>query len=339
MLAARSKPGCLHAGSPRLEEIQGGRPHEVTSAANQTWDTVIIGGGAAGLSAALLLGRARRRACVVDAGQQRNLPAKASHSFFTRDGASPAELVTIGRKQLQNYPTVKVIDGIVVSAAQEGPSFRIALASGQILETPNVILAMGVRDLLPDIPGLAACWGNSVFHCPYCHGYEVRDEPLGILLGEADDPIALAQLMRGWSHDLVVFSNGRQLSVQARNDLTARGVQLREERVLRLEGSGHRLASVILEGGDAVGRAALMLRPPQALQSPLASQLGCKLQPDGMILVDQEMQTSVSGVYAAGDCIRRLQQVVFAASDGTMAAMSVNRKLLNEGWTALAPAP
>ena len=298
------------------------------------YDVVIIGGGAAGLSAALLLGRARRAVCVLDAGGQRNLPANESHSFFTRDGAPPRELVRIGRDQLAAYPSVELLEDEALAATATAGGFDVTLAAGGTLRTRKLILASGVQDVLPALPGVQELWGKGIFHCPYCHGYEVRDAPIGIVLGQDEDPIALAQLMSGWSGDLVLFSNGRSLPPATRDELARHRVAVREARIAAFEPGGEALVAVLLGDGERVERRAALLRPPQKARTALAAQLGCKLTTDGLIEVGPELETSVPGVYAAGDCTRRLQQLVFAAADGATAATSANRRLLAEDWAS-----
>lgn len=295
-------------------------------------DVIIVGGGAAGLSAALLLGRARRDVCVLDKGAQRNLPAKESHSYFTRDGTPPQELVRIGREELARYATVRIVQDEATQAVASEGGFVLHLASGQQIGARKLILASGVVDVLPDIPGVRELWGGSVFHCPYCHGYESRDRPVGIVVGVDEDPILLAQLMKGWSNDLVLFTNGRELPPNVRSELETHQVRVREERIARIDSDEDTLTAVVLEGGDRVERSALLLRPPQAPRTDLAVRLGCALTADGLIQVGPDFETSVPGVYAAGDVTRRLQQIVFAAAGGAEAAASANRKMLAEDW-------
>lgn len=296
------------------------------------YDVAIVGGGTAGLSAALLLGRARRTVAVLDAGGQRNLPAHESHSFFTRDGAPPRELVRIGREQLAAYPTVDLLGEEAIGASAAAGGFELTLATGGTLRARKLILASGVRDILPALPGVQELWGKGIFHCPYCHGHEVLDAPIGIVLAPNEEAIALAQLMKGWSADLVLFSNGRPIPAQVRDELDRHRVAVREERIVAFEPAGDALGAVVLEGGARVERRAALLRPPQKARTALAERLGCRLTADGLIEVGPELETSVPGVYAAGDCIRKLQQLVFAAADGAAAATSANRKLLAEDW-------
>ena len=290
-------------------------------------DVLVVGGGAAGLSAALILGRSRRRTLVVDDGMPRNAPSSEAHSFFTRDGTAPAELLRIAREQLAPYDTVEMCQDRVMSATREGEEFAMRLASGTEARARRVLLAVGVRDILPKIEGFRAFWGHSVLHCPYCHGWEVRDEPLALY---ADGPVAMemAPLLLQWSRDLLLCTGGPDgLTDPDRATLSAIGVRIVDVPVQRLEGDG-RLERIVFADGRAEARRALFLRPPQVVGSDLPQQLGCELTETGLIRVDSNRQTSVPGVYAAGDAAMPMQQIVIAAATGAEAAIIMNRDLV-----------
>jgi thioredoxin reductase len=291
------------------------------------WDVVIVGGGAAGLSAALVLGRARRRTLVVDEGIPRNAPSPTAHSLFTRDGTAPAELLRIAREQLVPYDTVESRHGRVTSVSRDDARFSVRLADGTEVATRRVLLALGVRDILPEIEGVSALWGRGVLHCPYCHGWEVRDEPLALY---ADGAVAMemAPLLMQWSRKLLLCTGGPDRLADAdREALIGIGVRIVDTPVQRLEGDDH-VVRLVFSDGSVESRRALFLRPAQALASDVPQQLGCELTENGLIRVDAARQTSIPGVYAAGDAASPLQQIVVAASTGAEAAMMLNRDLV-----------
>jgi thioredoxin reductase len=298
------------------------------------YDAIIVGGGPAGLSAALVLGRARRRVLVCDAGEPRNAPADAAHGVFTRDGTPPAELLRIGREQLAPYDSVELLPAEVTDAAVRDGGFAITLGDGSTRTARKLVLATSVEDRLPDVEGMAALWARGVYHCPYCHGWEVRDQPLAVY---ADGEIAmhLAPLLRGWSRDLALLTDGpSELGGEERERLARLGIALREERIARLEADDHGLARVVFEEAEPLPRTALFVRTTQRPRSELAQRLGCTLVEDGMnaglIEVDDTKQTSVPGVYAAGDVTTPLQQVIVAAASGATVGAMVNSVLAQE---------
>lgn len=290
-------------------------------------DVVIVGGGAAGLSAALVLGRSRRRTLVVDEGMPRNAPSPAAHSLFTRDGTPPAELSRIAREQLVPYDTVQLRQGRATAVRREGDAFAVVLADGSEAVGRRIVLALGVRDILPDIDGVGALWGRGVLHCPYCHGWEVRDEPLA-LYADGATAMEMAPLLLQWSRDVLLCTGGPdRLGDKDRETLLGLGVRITDAPVQRLEGDEH-LERIVFADGSAETRRALFLRPAQVLSSDLPIQLGCELTEAGHIRVGADRQTSIPGVYAAGDATTPLQQIVVAAASGAEAAMMLNRDLI-----------
>ncbi len=294
-------------------------------------EVLVVGGGSAGLSAALVLGRARRRVVVIDRGQPRNGPAEASHSFFTRDGTPPAELLRIGRAQLQPYESVEVRAGEVAAIDRAPDGFAARLADGATLTSRIVLLASGVVDLLPPVEGLEALWGRSAFTCPYCHGWEVRDQPLAVL-SSGPHALEFMRLLRQWSTDLVLCTNGPSgLDEPQRRQLSELGVALRETPIARLEGRGGQLERVVLDDGEALPRHALFVATQIRARSELARQLGCDTTDQGpiagRIVVNRMGLTSAPGVYAAGDSASLMHQVVLAAASGMQAGAAINYEL------------
>lgn len=297
------------------------------------YDVIVIGGGSAGLSAALVLGRSRRRTLVLDGGPPRNAPSPAAHSVFTRDGTTPGDLLDVARSQLAPYGSVSVREGRADRARGTGGSFVVDLEDGSEVRARRLLLAVGVRDELPPIEGLAPLWGRGVLHCPYCHGWEVRDEPLAVRARGAQ-AMELVPLVLQWSRDLVLCSDGPSELAPAELDALARGgVRVIETPIRRLEG-GVGLERIVFTDGHVEPRRALFLRPPQAVGCDLPAQLGCELTEAGHIAVGVDHRTSVPGVYAAGDAASPFQQVVVAAASGALAAIMLNRDLAQEDFAA-----
>jgi thioredoxin reductase len=296
---------------------------------HDSYDVAVIGGGAAGLSAALVLGRARRRVAVIDAGTPRNAPAAHMHGFLSRDGMPPADLVAAARAEVRGYG-VDLVDGRVVEIAN---GFTLRLAGGRTIEARRLLLATGAVDELPDIPGARERWGRDFLHCPYCHGWEVRDQPIGVL-GTNAGSVDHAHLLRQWSDDVVFFAHTYPLTTTERATLHARGIQVVDGLVERLSVVGDRLDAVRLSDGRAVPRTAVFIRPAlhARIDGPVAS-LGCTLDADGFVRVDATGRTSVPGVWAAGNAANPRAQVITAAGEGSAAAIDINTDLVKEEST------
>lgn len=289
-------------------------------------DVVVVGGGAAGLSAALVLGRSRRRTVVIDDGTPRNAPSPEAHSMFTRDGTPPADLLRIGRSQLEPYTTVELCAGRVTTVTRADDGFAVRLADGTEVTARRLLLAVGVRDELPAIDGLAALWGRGVLHCPYCHGWEVRDEPLAVYASGAT-AMEFVPLILQWSRDVLLCTGAGELEPEARGALEKHGVRIIDTPIERLESSAT-LERIVFADGHVELRSALFVRPSQQVASNLVAQLGCELTDAGFIRVGADQQTSVPGVYAAGDATTPFQQLVMAAASGALAAAMINRELV-----------
>jgi thioredoxin reductase len=292
-------------------------------------DVAIVGGGPAGLSAALMLGRCRRSVVVVDAGEHRNRRARAVHGFITRDGVSPADLLLAARRDLEQYPEVVLRTGQVTAITGERGSFDLSLADGAPIRARRVLLATGVIDVVPAIEGLPELFGRSVHHCPHCDGYEYAGKPIAVY-GQAGPGIEAALAMLAWSDDVVLLTDARPLVPADRARLEALGVPVREERVVRLEGTAGRLERVVFADGPVLARSGLFLVAGQREQSELATQLGCELNAEGIVQADEHAVTSVPGVYVAGDAGIGEQMVIVAAAQGTIAATKIHASLWEE---------
>jgi len=291
----------------------------------ETYDVVVAGGGAAGLNAALVLGRARRRVAVVDAGAPRNAPATHMHGFLSRDGMPPADLLAVGRDEVAGYGG-ELLQGRV---DQIDPGFLVHLATGPALPARRVLVATGLRDELPELPGLGERWGKDLLHCPYCHGYEVRGQPLGVL-GTGPASVGQALLVRQWSDDVVFFPHTLDVTGDERERLTARGVPIVDGMVRRLVMEGDRLPGVELAEGQVVARAAVFVFPRMVAHDTLLTGLGCDKDEDGWVITDPSGRTSVPGVWAAGNVASPRAQVLTAAAMGSAAAIAINHDLVDE---------
>ncbi|MFN2399513.1 MAG: NAD(P)/FAD-dependent oxidoreductase [Gemmatimonadaceae bacterium] len=291
------------------------------------FDAVVVGGGPAGLSAALALGRATRTVLLAACGPTRNSRAHAARNVFSRDGIAPSELLRLGREQLKPYDVV-IRDECAIDIRRTDSEYVVALQSGEV-RTRGIVLATGVRDVLPDIPGFQELWGTGVFHCPYCHGWEVANQPLAIYArGEA--ALRLTKLIRGWSSDLILFTDGPiELPPDNVQRMQSNGIVIREDAVERLTGYAG-LEAVILKNGEAIPRAGLFVSPKQELRSDLPHKLGCAISPEGRVEADVLGRTSVPRVFVAGDTGPGQQSVISAAASGTLAGAGLNHDLLDE---------
>jgi len=302
-----------------------------------TYDTVVVGAGSAGLSAALVLGRSRRRVLVLDGGEPRNAPSSGVHYFLTRDGTPPDELLRIGREQLEPYSGVEVRRARATVATGTDGDFLVTLEDGSSVRTRKILLATGVHDELPERPGFREFWGRGIFHCPYCHGWEVRDRPLAVL-DSGEDAAERAALIRNWSRDLILLTDGpAKLEDEAREKLGVLGIPINEIPISRVEGdrgSGI-LHRIVFEDGSEVSREGLFYRPPQRQRSDLAEGLGCEFETAGplpTVIKNDPMtkETTVPGVHVAGDAGTMLQGAIMAAASGASAAAFINHSLITE---------
>ncbi|GAA4372450.1 NAD(P)/FAD-dependent oxidoreductase [Hymenobacter koreensis] len=291
-------------------------------------EIVIVGASHAGLSAALTLGRSRRRVLVLDGGPPRNAPAAHAHNFYTQDGTPPAELLRLGRQQLAPYDVE--IRGVAAQTARVTPTgFALTLADGTDVSTGSLILATGMLDLLPAVPGLREKWGQGVYHCPYCHGWEVRDQRVAIY-GRGQLGFHLAVLLNHWCPQPTLCTDGpAELDDDQRATLNQLGIRVVETPVTALVPTAHGVEAVAFADGSLLPVDAVFARAPQQQRTDLAAQLGCASTEDGLyVKVDAMGLTTVPGVYAAGDLAKPLQQVVAAAAAGAAAAAMLNNQLI-----------
>ncbi len=290
------------------------------------YDVIIVGGGPAGLSAALVLGRCRRRVVVCDAGNPRNAASQGMHGFLTRDGVLPADLLHMGREEIARYG-VEFRRTVVIDAACAPGGVQVTLEDGAVLSARKLLLATGVRDCLPPIPNIQAFYGRSVFHCPYCDGWEMRDQPLAVY-GEAKPAIGLALSLLTWTRDIVVCIDGT--SPPGRRDarrMRGHGIRLRAEKIVGIEGADGRLERILFAEGEPLPRRGLFFNTGQGQRCDLADRLGCRFDAKGHVTTDPRGRTGVENLFLAGDADGDVQFVIVAAAEGAQAAVAINAEL------------
>jgi thioredoxin reductase len=299
-------------------------------------DVLIVGGGPAGLGAALMLGRSLRSVVVVDAGRPRNAAARALHGFLTRDGVNPREFLDMARRDLVKYGVEVVVDE--VSTVEPTPprdskhktAFSATAKGGRSFFARKVLFATGTCDELPDLPGITACYGASVHHCPYCDGWEHRDRRLLAFSEVADKAIGLGLLLRGWSKDVIVLTHGSSPSDEDRKEASANGLKIVEAKIARLLHEGDMLKKVEFDDGSSIEADALFFNTEQTQTSDLPQRLGCKLDHRELLKASDKQRSGVPGVFLAGDAEGDVQFVIVAAAEGSKAAVAINKELQEE---------
>lgn len=297
------------------------------------YDVIIIGGSYAGLSAALVLGRSLRRVLVIDTGKPCNRRTPHSHGFLTRDGETPTQLAAIAREQVSLYPTVSFKAGTATSAHQIAGGFRVRTDDGESYEGRKLMLATGLLDVMPDIPGFADCWGRSVLHCPYCHGYEVHSQPLGVL-ANGETGYEMATLIQQWSRQLTLFTNGPStLTDEQQRVLAQLDIPIVETPLAAIEHTDGFLTALVLADGSRVTPTALFARVPLLQTSDIAQQLGCELTDQTFVKVTGTGETTVPDVFAVGDATTMMRQVAVAVASGVKTGAWINRVLITDDVT------
>jgi len=297
---------------------------------SQNFEVIIIGGSYAGLSAAMSLGRALRKVLVIDSGQPCNRQTPHSHNFLTQDGQKPAEIANIALAQLAQYETVQIHKGLAINGAKTENGFLVDTQAGDTFYAKKLIFATGIKDTMPAINGFAECWGISVIHCPYCHGYEVRGQKTGIFAnGEA--AAHYAQLINNWTKDLRVFTNGEStLTTEQHDKLKSHGIDLVEKTIDSIVHTDGRIEKIVFSDGSEQPLDALYSRPAFVQHSAIPESLGCELTEQGLLKVDGFQKTNVAGVFACGDNSNPMRSVAMAVASGSMTGAMVNHELISE---------
>jgi len=297
------------------------------------FDCMVIGAGPAGLSASLTLGRARRKIAVLDDGTNRNRVTQESHGFITRDGIKPQEFKDLGLDELKKYPSVSIFNTTVTEITKEPNTERLKVVTkdGHEYLTEKVIFATGVQEIFPAIPAIKTYYGKSLFSCPYCDGWELRDKPLVIIAEKEDPALHLVKLVYNWSEDLVVATNGNEMSTVGFEKLQQRGIKVMTEPILKFHGEDGFLQQVEFESGEIIARIGGFVMPSFYRPNKFVEQVGCKLNELGAAVTDGAGRTSIKNIYIAGEMEKAgPSSLLIAAADGSKAAFSVNMDLTAE---------
>jgi thioredoxin reductase len=297
---------------------------------SNNFEAIIIGGSYAGLSAAMALGRSLRNVLIVDSGLPCNRQTPYSHNFITHDGEKPAVIAKKAKKQVLRYDTVKFLNGVALSAQKIEDGFSIALKSGEVFQAKKLVFATGIRDTMPDIKGFAECWGISVVHCPYCHGYELRGQKTGIM-ANGKRAFHLASLVKNLTEDVTILTTGKaDFSAEQIDKFQKHHINIIETEITALESENGHIKNVIFKDGKQVGFKGIYAGLPFTQHSNIPTSLGCELTELGYIKVDMFQKTTVNGVFACGDNTNMMRSVANAVHSGNLTGAIVNGELSNE---------
>jgi len=297
---------------------------------NKYFDVIIIGGSYAGLAAAMSLGRALIKTLIIDNGNPCNRQTPHSHNFLTNDGKTPAEIATLAKRQVSNYDSVSFLNDTAINAERTSNGFKIHVAGGENFETKKLIFATGIKDTLPPIKGFSECWGISVLHCPYCHGYEIRNKRTGIF-GNGVTGFEFAKLISNWTNDLTIFTNGdSSFSTDQKNKLHTHQIKIIENKIERLDHSNGYVNRILFKDGSVLPIDAIYAPSPFEQHCKIPETLGCELTDEGYIKTDQFHETTIKDVFAIGDNATKTRTVANAVAMGNHAGMTLSKKMIIE---------
>jgi len=294
------------------------------------FDVIIIGGSYAGLATAMALGRALRNVLIIDSGKPCNRQTPHSHNFLTQDGKAPKEIATLAKQQVVAYDTITFFDGIATKGLKTSNGFEIQTETGNKFSATKLVFATGIKDMMPEIAGFPECWGISVLHCPYCHGYEVKNEITGVLCN-GEYGFEFSKLISNWTKKLTLFTNGAStLTSEQKTELEKHSIEIVEKEIKELEHVNGQLKNIIFKDGSKQTVKAIYTKLPFEQNCTVAEQLRCELTEDGYIKIDAAQKTTVKDVFACGDNATRLRTVANAVAMGTFTGMAVNKELIEE---------
>lgn len=293
---------------------------------SNNFEVIIIGGSYSGLSAGMTLGRSLRNVLIMDTGQPCNKQTPHSHNFLTQDGKTPKEISTLAKEQIEKYETVKFYEGRAVKGVRTESGFQIEAESGESFNAKKLIFASGIKDLMPDIKGFSECWGISVIHCPYCHGYEVKNEVTGIL-ADGDAAIHYSHLVSNLTNDLTIFTNGKaSFTTEQAKSLDKNGIKVIETEIASFEHNNGHIENILFKNGSKTSLKAIYARVPFVQHSDIPEKLGCELTDNGFIRINELQQTNISGVFACGDNSSSMRSVANAVASGNFAGAVINKE-------------
>jgi len=294
------------------------------------FDVIIVGGSYAGLSAGMSLGRALRKVLIIDSGRPCNIQTPHSHNFLTQDGQTPKHISTQAKEQVAKYATVRFYEGLATEGNKKENGFEIKTLSGDLFTAEKLIFATGIKDIMPDIKGFAECWGISVIHCPYCHGYEVKNEKTGAL-GNGDAGFEFAKMIANWTKDLILFTNGKStLTKEQAEKISKHNIEIIETEIDSFEHHNGKIQGIVLKGNSRVPVNVLYAKTKFIQHCGIPAALGCELTEQGLIKVDSFQKTTVAGVYACGDNSQTPRAVAASIAAGSSAGTSLNKELIDE---------
>ena len=297
---------------------------------HNNFEVIIIGGSYSGLSAAMSLGRALRNVLIIDSGNPRNKQTPHSHNFLTQDGKTPNQISTLAKEQVSQYKTIKFYSGLAVRGTKTEKEFEIKTQVGDLFYSKKLILATGLRDIMPDIKGFAECWGISVIHCPYCHGYEVKNEKTGIL-GNGDSGFEFSRLVNNWTKDLTLYTNGKStLTKEQTDNLRNHHIPIVEKKIDGFEHINGQIETIVFNDNSKTSLTAIYARPALIQHSEIAAKLGCEFTEQGLVKVDASQKTTINGVFACGDNSNSSKDIALAVSTGMVAGSTVNKEIIQE---------
>ncbi len=296
------------------------------------YDVIIIGGSYAGLSTGMALGRALRNVLVIDSGDPCNKQTPHSHNFLTNDGKAPAAIAGLAKEQVSYYDTIEFLNALVTKGVKKEKGFDLRVGSGESFSSRKLVFATGIKNVMPDIPGFTECWGISVLHCPYCHGYEIRHQKTGIL-ANGDAAFEMAALISNWTQDLTVYTNGKSsLTDEQKEKLQIRKINVVATPIQKINHKLGHIEDLSFKDGTSAAMKALYARLPFVQHSPVPQSMGCELTQEGYIKIDDTQKTTVDGIYACGDNASKMRTVANAVSMGTTTGLMLNKALIEEDF-------
>ena len=296
------------------------------------FDVIIIGGSFSGLSAAMALGRALKKVLIIDSGKPCNRQTPHSHNVLTQDGKTPADITAVAKQQVEKYETIQFFNGLAVTGVKTNIGFEIKVSSGEFFGAKKLIFATGIKDLLPPIEGLTNCWGISVLHCPFCHGYEVKNEKTAIL-GNGENGFGLAKLISNWTKELTLITNGPStLTAEQTRKLESHNIKIVEKEIEKVEHSEGYLKNIVFKDSTISLMKAIYTRPPFEQHSVIPENMGCEFTSEGYIKVDENQNTTVKGIFACGDNSTPIRKLTNALAKGTIVGMTVTKELIFENF-------